>query len=498
MRMKQIDPQNYLRKSPLFRLSLSSKELFHSNFLEWLSKENREAFRKLINRMADLGENYDWGTQKWYVKREFKNFDLCVVAYDDDETSNHLIKDNDFDYTEEDIADENGLRVLFVIENKVKSIPYKEQLIEYAKKAETINKKTTKKEKAIFVLLTLAQTFPDKPEGQKDWKLTWEEGNKKGECTWRICPYSDYVKLLKEYYLNRHFSIIPKPKGPEYQIIKDYVGFIESLTSLSKSWAMDYLDSMPFLYYTNAGNKVKKFHQNYLIAKQLRIHDLYQKQKFSYLCTDLYKSIKELYDGKFTIFPSNQSGLFKDKFYSDTGKLLNHKDNYICVNYTYLHGEPLLEINIHPSCNSNTVELYYAIQIQGDAYEHGVQVKKIPNVQYSKIAKGKGKGKKDDIAKHVWENVLQLSTNHPDEYYQIIEGWMSYIPNVFGWDKESCRFLSDNITSTDKYNAYNLSDGAYLYQKRTIISDPTIDEVICKMMKDLALVIQGIGTNKKP
>ena len=30
---------NYLKTSPMFNLSLSSKELFHSNFLYWICKK---------------------------------------------------------------------------------------------------------------------------------------------------------------------------------------------------------------------------------------------------------------------------------------------------------------------------------------------------------------------------------------------------------------------------------------------------------------------------
>ena len=51
----------YLAKSPMFKLSLSSKELFHSNFLEWLSNVDEKAFKSLILDMAGLKEkNYEW------------------------------------------------------------------------------------------------------------------------------------------------------------------------------------------------------------------------------------------------------------------------------------------------------------------------------------------------------------------------------------------------------------------------------------------------------
>ena len=118
---------DYLDKSPMFKLSLSSKELFHSNFLEWLSVVSPDKFKVLINKMADC--EITW-PNVWRVKREYNNFDLCIVAYDQYE-----------DTADEKIDDDPDFRILVVVENKVKSIPYKEQLDRYAKEAEEANTK---------------------------------------------------------------------------------------------------------------------------------------------------------------------------------------------------------------------------------------------------------------------------------------------------------------------------------------------------------------------
>lgn len=118
----------YLKSSPMFKLSLSSKELFHSNFLEWLSNVNPIAFKSLILDMAGLkGKKYKW-PDVWRVKREYNNFDLCIVAYDQ-------YKNNE----DEKIDDDEDFRIMFVIENKVKSIPYIEQLKRYTQEAKTKN-----------------------------------------------------------------------------------------------------------------------------------------------------------------------------------------------------------------------------------------------------------------------------------------------------------------------------------------------------------------------
>src|SRR5690606_11692082 len=84
-----------LQSSALFRLSLSSKELFHSNFLAWLfemyPKASGHALSPYIkNKNVSIKE-------KEGVKREKRNRDL-TIHFDNGE--------------------------VLIIENKVKSLPY--------------------------------------------------------------------------------------------------------------------------------------------------------------------------------------------------------------------------------------------------------------------------------------------------------------------------------------------------------------------------------------
>lgn len=91
-----------LGKSPIFNMSLSSKELFHSNFIAWCLEAYPEKSGKLLNKVFQIqdAENTDI-TQ---LQREKKNIDLSFKL------GNTLV----------------------LIENKVKSIAYKEQLNRYA------------------------------------------------------------------------------------------------------------------------------------------------------------------------------------------------------------------------------------------------------------------------------------------------------------------------------------------------------------------------------
>ena len=100
-----------LNKNPMFRLSLGSKELFHSNFLAFLWEQNHEAFLELLNDLCSslINVNDLLSKKELTLDREKENFDICI---------HH--------------KEGKGKKEIYdiIIENKVKSIPYKEQLIE--------------------------------------------------------------------------------------------------------------------------------------------------------------------------------------------------------------------------------------------------------------------------------------------------------------------------------------------------------------------------------
>ncbi len=90
---------NELDKSPIFIMSLDSKELFHSNFWAYLMRhKDYKLFVYSLFRKEQLESS-----EPIEIKREFKNRDI-VILYNDKE---------------------------FVIENKIKSYPDQEQLRRY-------------------------------------------------------------------------------------------------------------------------------------------------------------------------------------------------------------------------------------------------------------------------------------------------------------------------------------------------------------------------------
>lgn len=170
-----------LEASPMYNLSLSSKELFHSNFLAWLGNNltTKPFFESIINQLTNISLNQ---YPNWIVEREDKNFDLCI---------------------------KDGKDYILVIENKVKSIPRKDQLDEY------YNKKTGKR-RPQYVLLSLVTVFPDRQDIQNQGR-------------WSILSYADLAQIMRN-----NVGLVKDQY--ESLIISDYICFIDNLAQLEQQW----------------------------------------------------------------------------------------------------------------------------------------------------------------------------------------------------------------------------------------------------------------------
>ena len=161
-----------LKKSPLFNVSLSSKELFHSNFIAWFFEKHKEDtvlyFKELVPEFQI--------TELLIIEREKKNIDITLIF-------------------------NNAYSVL--IENKVKSLPNRSQLDDYSNK---INQ-----EKERLILLSL---YPDSYKPFLSYKevLAWMEKVNERSVN------SENKNSLKEYY-----------------VTKDYIEFTMNLASISNS-----------------------------------------------------------------------------------------------------------------------------------------------------------------------------------------------------------------------------------------------------------------------
>lgn len=135
-----------LENSPIYVMSLGSKELFHSNLWAWLIKDNPEYVNAFFDDI-DVDQVID-------VKREYDHFDIMFEA---------VGKDNK--------------KTIYVIENKFKSIPYQEQLEQYSKKlTEKVNNKKVEYKCCLASVL--------KP----NFEL----------AKWSFCSYKDILTKIKE------------------------------------------------------------------------------------------------------------------------------------------------------------------------------------------------------------------------------------------------------------------------------------------------------------
>ena len=78
-----------LKSSPIFNLSMASKELFHSNMLYWISIVYPEEFK---NIMKCLGVSTDKWPNDWIAHREKDHYDLSIT--DKNNQQYYLILEN--------------------------------------------------------------------------------------------------------------------------------------------------------------------------------------------------------------------------------------------------------------------------------------------------------------------------------------------------------------------------------------------------------------------
>lgn len=174
-----------LLNSVMFNLSLSSKELFHSNFLAYLINNDKTVLKYLFNDYVHL----DWDSNV-KVQREKYKFDLLIS-----DSSNCLI-----------------------IENKIKSIPNFKQLQDYEKKSVKILKNLNKK----YILLTVYQP---------SW-LKNKESN-----SWIVLTYIELLRGLRAYETTLKHGYLKA-------IINDYINFVNSLVKLFTELEMKETDSI--------------------------------------------------------------------------------------------------------------------------------------------------------------------------------------------------------------------------------------------------------------
>ncbi len=326
-------------------MSLSSKELFHSNFLAWVLMY--EKWKDKISEFKGLFEINSNG-EIYYVYREKQNFDLLIAYgkldeniseklkhslnvysdYDDeyslsdenfssnDEIGNEGIDDNSFSYEKFEDIQENLKFV--VIENKLKSVPTENQLKDYNDKikkrirVENFKVKNKNSNKITNKWLYLDSGNTKKYLFAPQMTVLFFKDSAK-DCGWKTFSYECYLCKLKQLST----ELKDDYAQAEYMILEKYIEMLSVILNVILGELLE-----------NDLKNAKAIpdETNVKLLKSVRLSDLYQKlwassclsKINSTLETATLKNLKEN-AAKFT----NGTGLMEWKISVKNGEILS-------------------------------------------------------------------------------------------------------------------------------------------------------------------------------
>lgn len=326
---------NRLEHSSMFHLSLGSKELFHSNFLYWLSIVDRDAFLSVMHGLAKV-EKFWWedsfSQDNIDIRRESRNFDLSIYVKT---------------YTEKrkkgEIREVETWIPVLVLENKTKSMPRHDQLQEYTAKAfnEWRRKKSNnqlatlwEEQPISFILLSLFTPEDFTVNCTYTHKYSKDEKSIHVETNWEKNSYSDLYRFLSAIRIGEERSLNQK-------ILCDYCQFINALNDLAvNDWQINGNDSFveriyPWAIEGYTGDRQVK----------LRIDDIRQKVHYAQMEKMLHKKLTE-------------AGIDATHAKGETSKTVMYATNYA-------HNIGILEISVPYKGDTS-----FFIQLQGNSYAH--------------------------------------------------------------------------------------------------------------------------------
>ena len=185
-----------LSENTMFNLSLTSKELFHSNFWSWLIRKYPNTFPPIFG-IDDIKEN------KLKINREKYHFDLSI------ETNNKLI----------------------IIENKLKSLPNKSQLDKYSKISLPFDKK--------LILISYINPNPLFNASLLGLELF------DTDIEWECLNYKELCRRIKKCYESAKSSDF---QNNDSVLIQEYISFLENLNELNSCVEIDDSDKIGDLW----------------------------------------------------------------------------------------------------------------------------------------------------------------------------------------------------------------------------------------------------------
>lgn len=330
--------------NPIFHLSLSSKELFHSNFLLWLAYNHTDFFNNILHNCFNVNESFNFNTEDHIALREFKNLDFCICE---------KLKNNDVGDVESISADDTHCkvgRILFVLENKFKSLPYLNQLENYETKVliHNVGKKPIKKKRETiqlyndslsdyykeldnihFVLLTLTKDLPwmniQNRLVRNRWvHVTYCEYARTFDCIGKFCSRMNTftVELIKKY---QEFIMV----------FSDYMANnIPSVNHLSQNGNWTIMSSN-------------------LTMKKLRTDDIWQKLVASSIASLIENRLKQ-----------NINGVFNNLGVKELLASGNVKIGTIYISIGFSRGTALIDVK-----KKINDKIIYGVQIQNGYYK---------------------------------------------------------------------------------------------------------------------------------
>jgi len=234
-----IDRLRRLGESPVFHFSLGSKELFHSNFLAWICEQPEwsSLTSSFFGRFVPEGYSFD-PHRRDSVLREKQNIDVWL--------------------TYRSVSPEATVQEWHVwIENKVKSLPRRDQLEDYAAK---------KPENATCVLLSLSE--------MRDVPAMWE--------TLSFEEIQELVERCAHATVNAYHQ----------QILLDYANLLSALIELEQQAS---IHNAEFFDFCDRSSPV------FQALNELRLDDFYLKKKYAGMAHQVWQAAQE---SGFTMAPA--------------------------------------------------------------------------------------------------------------------------------------------------------------------------------------------------
>lgn len=399
----------------VFQLSLSSKELFHSNFLYWLATDNtlnpyskgpnltQNFFNQLLNQFGSSLAN-TFNLDDYAVFREYEHFDFSIwekkransegntssSAQNKDVKGEESLDDNDEEQNEnaekevsyEGTCDTKELgKAVLVLENKFKSIPYQEQLDYYAGKILRINQPKT------FSSIS-NKLYGTKKTSQQAITEIFQEYIKVGYSNgcakvcknlinslgcefylltlaqnfparsslvagglWKITDYTKYAN-----YLSSGISLLTRASFVD-ELIRKYIDFISNF-SIDINTDINNIKQGTCSIDVFKGKLINPYHS-------IRMHDIWQKLVMSKLVFDVKSAMLKSTGKNIMLFSEDEKIFGCNKKSTKVTALKPRQDIYIGIGY----GSSGAYLEIKYKIDQDHA---FIVQVQNNCYRRGI------------------------------------------------------------------------------------------------------------------------------